>query len=351
MMRDAFDELLCATVVRLPAPPNGAAQARVAFDELLALTAPLPLPLLPEWERRLRHAWWHARHHHSRAAASARAPRWLARLPFARARPEAAACVFPPWLALVSGDGHEREGALRALAGPAPNRFFFALALRRLNDWVPQVRAAARATLVPLAQASDPDHVVDALCAVLPAWTSWGRLQAPERALMATLIALDGVNAALVRRLLSATHGPLASALTQCLRTAALDPHLSAIAARAVQPAVRAAAYRALLSGRAVWLEGHEREWIDLRYCVSRMRPILGERPLDHAPPFLQTLAAAAADRAFRVRRVAAQALVIEMDRLAPDVLTEWARRFAGDRSPCVAQRGAFILERLAAAR
>ncbi|MDQ8031690.1 MAG: hypothetical protein REJ50_06725 [Bordetella sp.] len=347
-MRDAFDELLCATVVRLPAPPNTPAQARDAVAEVLALTEPLPLPLLPEWERRLRHAWWHARHHHSRAASSVRAPRWLARLAFARARPEAAACVFPPWLALVSGDGHEREGALRALAGPAPNRFFFALALRRLNDWVPQVRAAARATLVPLAQASDPEHVVDALCAVLPAWTSWGRLEAPERALVAALIALDGVNAALVRRLLSATHGPMASALAQCLRTPVLDAHLPDIAAHAVQPAVRAAAYRALLAGRAVWLERHERQWIDLRYCVSRRKPLLGERALVQAPAFLQSLDAAAADRSFRVRRVAAQALVNEMDRLAPDVVADHAGRFAGDASPCVAERGAFILARRA---
>src|SRR5689334_21025908 len=44
------------------------------------------------------------------------------------------------WLDLCSGDGFKRERILRSSLGPAPNTFFCLLAIRRLNDWVPQVR-------------------------------------------------------------------------------------------------------------------------------------------------------------------------------------------------------------------
>src|SRR3990167_315440 len=46
--------------------------------------------------------------------------------------------TYLTWLDLCSGDGYIREKTLKALSGAAPNRFFLALALRRLNDWVPQ---------------------------------------------------------------------------------------------------------------------------------------------------------------------------------------------------------------------
>ena len=60
------------------------------------------------------------------------------------------------WIDLTSWDGYKREKTLRTLSGAAPNTFFFSLAIRRLNDWVPEVRAAARDTLLELAKASDP---------------------------------------------------------------------------------------------------------------------------------------------------------------------------------------------------
>lgn len=47
-------------------------------------------------------------------------------------------------LDLCNWDGYRREKALRAIGEKVPNRFFLALVLRRLNDWVPQVRQAAQ---------------------------------------------------------------------------------------------------------------------------------------------------------------------------------------------------------------
>lgn len=341
MMRTAFDERLCAIVTRLSEPPH----ADAAFAELLDLTAPLPLARLPDWEARFRHAYWFGEYRREQAADPPWRDRWLAGLPFLKPRRVDAPVPLPPWVELASGDGHARERALLALRGPAPNRFFFALALRRLNDWVPQVRAAAREVLLPLARASNPEHVVDVLFAILPVWTTWGRMQGPERAIVAALTEIDAVTSALVNRLLTARHGPAATVLSQCLRSPGLDVHLPRMAAHAVQPAVRSVACRSLLAGRALWLEGRTREWKDRRYFVTRMVPVVGERPLAHRPAFQASFEAAVADRSFHVRRVAAQALVVEMDTLDPDTLRDFAQRLTRDRSRCVAERGEFILK------
>ncbi|MFJ1299205.1 hypothetical protein ACILG0_04510 [Pseudomonadota bacterium AL_CKDN230030165-1A_HGKHYDSX7] len=341
MMRTAFDEGLCAIVTRLTQRPH----AEAAFAELLDLTAPLDLARLPDWEARFRHAHWFAQYQREQAVRPTWRDRWLAGLPFLTSRRLEAPVALPPWIDLASGDGYARERALRALRGPAPNRFFFALALRRLNDWVPQVRAAAREVLLPLARASDPQYVVDVLSAILPVWTTWGRMQAPERTIVASLTEIDAVSAALVNRLLAARHGPAATVLSQCLRSPGLDLHLPRLAAHAVQPAVRSVACRSLLAGRARWLEGRAREWKDLRYVVARVVPVVGERPLTQTPAFLASFEAAVADRSFHVRRVAAQALVVEMETLDPATLRDFAQRLTRDPSRCVAERGEFILK------
>ena len=58
---------------------------------------------------------------------------------------------FLTWIDLCSGDGFKRERTLRVLSGAAPNRFLLAMAVRRLNDWVASVRAAAHERLLSVA--------------------------------------------------------------------------------------------------------------------------------------------------------------------------------------------------------
>jgi hypothetical protein len=254
------------------------------------------------------------------------------------------------WIDLNSWDGRERERLLRTLVGPAPNSFFFAFAARRLNDWVPQVRAAAREALPRLARTSDPEHVADALCAMLPTWIAWGRAEESDRQVIATLITSPGVASSLKRRLFASTAGPMPVVLSQMLRTTVLDEDLAQIAAKAVQPAVRARAYRALLMGKAVWVAARRWQWTDVRYCQGRITNVLGERPLTVSPVLLEKLIAAASDPSSLVKRVAAEALVREMDNLG-DAVLPLAHQFARDPSPPVAERGAFILQRLAEGR
>ncbi|WP_369310541.1 hypothetical protein [Providencia rettgeri] len=85
------------------------------------------------------------------------------------------------WLDLCNADGYKRERALKVLTGGAPNSFLLALVFRKLNDWVPEVRIAARNALPLIAEQSDPEVIVDVLFIMLPYWNSWGRIGDEEK--------------------------------------------------------------------------------------------------------------------------------------------------------------------------
>lgn len=248
------------------------------------------------------------------------------------------------WLDLITGNGYKREKALRSLSGGAPNRFFFALAVRRLNDWVPQVREAARERLLTIARDTDPDYVVDVLCAILPHWTSWGRMTDGDRDALVTLFSIDQVTLLLKSRIISATTGPMTTILAQVGRSPVLDVYLEEIAKNAIQPAVRAKAYRCLLEGKMVWFVGRKWRWTEKRWCKGRFEPVLGERPVDIATPFLETLKLVIMDRSPIVRRVVGEALIREMNTIGAESL-ELATVLASDPSPSVAERGRYVLK------
>jgi len=271
--------------------------------------------------------------------------KWRSSFPFSllkrteHTRPES-------WIDLSNADGYTRERILRTLDGGAPNGFFFALAVRRLNDWVTQVRDAARAAIPRLANATDPKYVVDALCAMLPEWSAWGRMTELDRKAILDLVAVKEIALELMDRVISSPTGPMPQVLAQILRTAVLDDYLTAIAMRAVQPAVRAKAYRVLLLREATWLDGSRWRWTDVRYCEGRVEKTQDSRKLTVIPTLLDCLYAAASDRSPIVRSVASEALIREMN--TPGVpAVVLARRFATDVSESVAGRGNFILKQL----
>ncbi|QEI05683.1 hypothetical protein FXN63_07385 [Pigmentiphaga aceris] len=333
-------ETLQTAVRNLASSAHLAADAIKDMDALTQVTSALPMSKLVYWERVIRNELAFA----SRERVDAR-PAWMQTLlPLKQPKEGPRINRFPTWMDVVSYDGHARERALRTLAGPAPNGFFLALAVRRLNDWVPDVRAVARQAVPELARTSDPEHVADMLCTILPTWTSWGRAEAADKAVLTTLVHIEGVAASLRHRIITSPAGPMPAMLVQVLRTDALDEDLAQIAVQAIQPAVRAQAYRALLLGKAVWVEASRWEWTDIRYCQGRMQKILGERTLQHAPALLASLQTAAADQAPLVRRVAAEALIREMRSLGDAGLT-LASKLSTDASPPVAERGKFALK------
>ena len=256
--------------------------------------------------------------------------------------------IFLTWIDLCSSDGYKREKTLRTLTGAAPNSFFFAIAVRRLNDWVPQVREAAREKIPLIAQASSPAHVVDALSLTLSHWSSWERMADSDKQVLLNIVSSKNITDALMSKIMSTASGPLTSIFAQVGRTSVLDSHLSEISQNAIQPSVRAKAYRSQLEGKMVWLEGREWEWTDIRYCKGRLKPILSERKLTVATPFIETLKLASVDCSPIVRRVAAETLIRELENLGAESF-RLANLFASDASHSVAERGMFALKKLGA--
>lgn len=326
------DEHLRSAVREFAMSINATFRRSTDMSALIDVTSSLPFSSLAHWERLIRSEF-------SLASRSSATP-WI----IAWAKPNR----FLNWVDLCSWDGYVRERTLRTLSGPAPNSFFFSLAARRINDWVPEVRLAAREKLPLLAKQSNPEHVVDALCALLPIWSSWGRMDAVDQHVVAELLAIRGVIESLKLRLISTSVGPMSAVLLQAARTAVLDGDLADIAKHAVQPAVRATAYRAQLAGCVVWVQSRRWKWTDVRTCKGKLQNVLGERLLQKAPPLLETMDLAASDRSCIVRAVAAEALVREMDVL-DGAAVPLARQLASDSSPRVAERGKFVLQRLLA--
>jgi len=253
---------------------------------------------------------------------------------------------FLTWLDLISWDGYKREKTLRTLSGAAPNTFFFSLALRRLNDWVPQVREAAREKLPELAKATDPQYVVEALCIALSNWSSWGRIEEADKKVLLQIICEQQIAEALKSKLISSTSGPMPSLFSQLGRTPILDEKIEEIASLAIQPSVRAKAYRSLFEGRIVWIEGRKWEWTDIRYCEGRLKPIVSERKLNVRTPLIDLLKRSAEDRSSIVRRVSAEILIRELESLGV-VAREFAEKFASDKSHPVSERGRFAVKKL----
>lgn len=309
---------------------NSGRDAVADMSVLVEATARLPLSKLDNWERRIRCCLY-------QAAANHKPAKWKF---WAKPTP------FLTWVDLCSGDGYKRERTLRALSGPAPNRFFLALAVRRLNDWVPQVRSAAREQLPTIAIASNPEDVVDVLCAVFPHWSSWERLDDEGKQTLLAFASNEAVTHSLKSRLVSATAGPLASVLAQTGQSAVLDTYLPEIASNAIQPSVRAKAYKSLLDGKMTWLTGRKWEWTDLRYCEGRFIPALCERHFSINCSFVETLTAASIDRSAIVRRTAGDVLIRESGTIGA-VAIELAGLLASDTYPSVAERGSFVLKKI----
>lgn len=323
-------EQVLAAVSAYYASLNPGGNVVADMSPVVEVTSRLSLANLDNWERLIRWGIYQATANH-------RPSRWKF---WRRATP------LPTWIDLCSGDGFLRERALRTLSGAAPNSFFFAVAVRRLNDWVPQVRVAAREQLPSMALATKPEYVVDVLCSVLPHWVSWGRMETETKQALLEISSIEAVALSLKSILLAGTTGPLASIFCQVGQSSGLDAHLPEIARSAIQPSVRAKAYKFLLEGKVVWLAERKWEWTDIRYCKGHFKPVFGERPLSVSIPLEMTMRAASLDRSSLVRRVAADILIRNHEIIGPTAV-QLATALASDPHPSVAEKGSFALKKL----
>lgn len=301
-----------------------------SMDALVDATNKLPLSNLDYWERLIRTEFDRALNDRVKA-------NWMF-----WPKPS----QFLTWLDLISWDGYKREKTLRTLSGAAPNSFFLTLIIRRLNDWVPQVREAAREVIPSIMKDSDPRHVVDAFCITLPNWNSWGRTEELDKSVFFEIVSKESVAHTLKNRIISSTSGPMAYLLTQVGRTSILDPYLLEIAEKAIQPSVRAKAYRSQFECRIAWFEGKKWEWKDIRYCQKHQITIIGERTIKPLISFKELLEKSASDPSSIVRRVAAEFLIKNLRNLDEDA-THYANSFASDKSRAVFERGEFALKML----
>lgn len=308
---------------------NSSSSVIADMSSLVAITSQLPLSNLEYWEKLIRREYASAINLRDK-------PNW---------RFWSKPTNRLTWIDLISHDGYKREKVLRSIAGGAPNAFFLALAFRRLNDWVPQVREAAREAIPQMAQASNPKSVVDVLCLTLANYNSWGRMEDQDKQVLLNIVSSKNIADALKSELISSS-SPLTKIFAQIGRTSILDDHLGEIAKNAIQPTVRAKAYKSLLEGKVNWLVGRKWKWTDVRYCKGRLDPIHAERKLSVDCRLLETLKLASVDRSPFVRRVAAQMLIVQLGSLG-DESFRLANHFASDTSISVAARGQYALKKL----
>ena len=181
---------------------------------------------------------------------------------------------------------------------------------------------------------------------LLLSWNSWGKIEEQDKQLFLDLVTNKEIVLLLKSRLISSTSGPMPSLFTQVGRTDILDKYLNQIADEAVQPYVRAKAYRSLFEGRMTWVEGQEWQWIDKAYGKKKLIPVIAERKIDVQTPFLELLNRSANDRSSIVRQVSAEFVIRNIDNLGIQARI-FAEKFAADKSSNVAEQGRFVLRKL----
>ena len=298
----------------------------LGMAELISLTSKLPIRNLDYWERLIRGEY-------SSIVGASTTTQWWRRTTV-KNRPLTYIDIF-------SWDGYRREKALRTLVTAAPNGFFVAFALRRLNDWVPEVRLAARETLPQLTEISEKEYVVDAIVATFMHWGSWSHMGIAEKQVLLDIATSETIMPIFKRKIIEESAGPMATLLAQIGRSSAIDCFLPDIASASVQPSVRAKAYRSLMEGKMTWLEGRKWVWTDIRYCEGRMVPVILERTIYLPSNFLDNLKSAAADKSSAVRKVAAELFISRVNDCGSEA-ESLAKRFADDNCQAVAERGKF---------
>lgn len=326
----ALEGKIISAVQRFANSISSGSKVVADMSALIDVTDNLPLSSLDYWERLIRSEF-------SSALEKSSTPKWKV-----WSKPK----ELITWLDLISWDGYRREKSLRALSGAVPNAFFFSLAVRRLNDWVPQVRKAAREKLPEIANYSEPEYVADALCVALSNWNSWRRIEEADKKVLLQIICEEKIAKVLRSKLISSSAGPMPLLFSQLGRTSILDDEIEDIASFAIQPSVRAKAYRSLFEGRIVWMEGRKWEWTDITYCERKLKPVVAERKLDVKTTLLELLKRSSQDYSSIVRRVSAEILIRELVNLGADARF-FAERFAADKSKPVSERGQFALKKL----
>lgn len=251
------------------------------------------------------------------------------------------------WLNLCSWSGHQREKSILTLDSGAPNAFFLVILLRRLNDWVPQVRCATRKTLATVVENSRPKDVVEALFFTLNHWHSWQRIADDDRNLLREIAAEPRFLSMIFECLTTATSGPQTLILSQLMARPEIDDSLLEIAQSAVIPSLRAMAYRCLLEKKVRWRTGSNLVVSKSYYRNTIVEPCYESRDISVTAPLVVLLQLGLKDKSSIVRRVIGQAVIRELDTLGNDAQV-FITELVNDSAPSVRERGQFAQKKLA---
>lgn len=245
------------------------------------------------------------------------------------------------WLFLFHPSGYVREAALDTVNDPPTSPFFFTALAWRLNDWVAPVRQAAKHCFKRISGEIAATVTADAALYLLERRFIWGRWR-DEANILDLVFTRDDVLAALATHLQGKPTGPLATCLRHALRYPGIDQHLPRLAAVAVQPSVRAAAYRCLISGTAIWPVGFEWIWIDKVYGLRRRAPMLETRTIQRDRPAADFVEAGIRDKSPFVRKVVADAMIAVRAQIPNE--EKLVAHLAADRSSRVRSRADFLM-------
>lgn len=247
-------------------------------------------------------------------------------------------------LYVFHGSGYARQAALNAWNGPPDSPLFLAAIAGRLNDWVPEVRTAAKRCAERWFPRASPEGVAGAFEHLIERQDVLGRWSRDESQLVEDMLYRKDVLEIVADQLLLRLSGPAQRTLRYALRRPGLDAALPRLAVDAALPDVRAVALKTLIDQRATWISRFEMQWVDKRYGSARRVPVTAERDVGHDIDIQQLLRSFAGDRATLVRKTVASALIDRLDNaLSSDF--EIARQLAHDKSPAVASKALYFLE------
>jgi hypothetical protein len=271
------------------------------------------------------------------------------RFPFSRHESEVDALRRLPGLEdlfVFHHDGHLREAALDRIHDGLPSALAFTAVASRLNDWVPEVRAAARRCAERVFPKTGADVVTAAAVVLLDRRNTWRRWT-HERGPLDEALARADVVERLAMLIHDQTRGRMCGLLRLALRDGGMERYLLELSRSAAQPPVRALALRCLVEGRARWVVGVRKEWIDRGYGTWKPVPLFEERPIARPVSVESLIAAGLSDRSAMVRKTAAEGVVVHRATLA--AVEELLPRLLADRNAAVRECGEFIVRERAA--
>jgi hypothetical protein len=250
------------------------------------------------------------------------------------------------WLLMFHSNGYVREAAIRALK-TAPNcAFELAAVVYRMNDWVENVRTASMIYARKFFPIMEAEIISGSTFFLLPQLTLLNRWDDSAISVVKEGVYRPDVLNKLKERFLSTCTGKVSQSLRQILKQSDFDRNLEELALNAKLPKVRAVAVETLLIGRARWLIGYRREWVDKVYGINRRVAEFKTRDVKVDFEQILILRTAAQDKSYEVRRVVADFLATRGQNMTPQMI-EILDRLLDDKSPAVRARIEFIRSKL----